>query len=220
MLPATHVVSDSARKAKKLVVCKLSAAKFRLKERIMIRKLTIAVATGCFTFLPVALMAQIAPGTQLSGMIDQDLSSRSAQVGDRFTVSGVHSQNNDVIDAKIYGHVAQVSRAGQGSSGIIALSFENVRLPSGYVYSLEGSDTISAQIKTKSNAWKELAGVAVGALAGKMLGHAIGSAVAGTVIGAGAGYAITRNNRENVTIPQNSEIVIEVRRTLPREQAH
>ena len=39
----------------------------------------------------------------------QSLSSNSAQVGQRFTMHNVHSQDNDIHDAVIYGHVAAVT---------------------------------------------------------------------------------------------------------------
>lgn len=179
----------------------------------MIRKIAIAVALAMLTSAPLTALAQIPPGTQLTGTIDQDLSSASVQPGDVFTVSGVHSQSNDVADAKIYGHVVQVVRAGQGRAGNIWLAFDRVILPSGDVYSLEGSGTVSAQIKTKSNALKEAGGTVAGAIVGSILGRMVGTNLGG-LVGGGAGDALARNSRADVVIPKDSSVVVEVNRPL------
>jgi hypothetical protein len=179
----------------------------------MIRRIAVIVASVMLALAPVTVSAQIPAGTQLTGTIDQDLSSASANVGDGFTVSGVHSQNNEVADAKIYGHVAQIERAGQGRPGKIGLAFDRVLLPSGNVYSLEGSDTISAQVNTKSNALKEVGGAVAGAIVGNILGKMVGTNLGG-LVGAGAGYTVAKNNRAAVTIPKDSTVVVEVNRPL------
>jgi hypothetical protein len=164
-------------------------------------------------FAPLASFAQIAPGTQLTGTIDQELSSASAQVGDVFTVSGVHSQNNDIEDARIYGHVVQVVRAGQGRAGAIELAYDKVYLASGSVYSLAGSGTISSQISAKSNTAKEVGGTVAGVIVGNILGKMVGTNLGG-LLGGGAGYALAKNNRASAVIPKESKVVVEVNRPL------
>jgi hypothetical protein len=186
----------------------------------MIRNIAIAAAlTAAFTCAPLIAWADIAPGTILTGTIDQDLGTASTQVGDKFSISGVHSQSNDVQNAKIYGHIATLTRPGQGRSGNIGLDFDEVRLPSGDVYSLAGSGTVSAQVNTKSNTLKEVGGAAGGAIVGNLLGRLTHLPI-GTLVGATGGYLYAKNNRANVGIPKNSTVVVNVNRSLQREQAH
>ena len=162
---------------------------------------------------PSANSGPIAPGTQLTGTIDQELASASANVGDAFTLSGVHSQDSTLADATIFGHVAQVERAGQGRPGKIALAFDKVRLKSGDAYSLEGANAVKVEVDTKSNALKEAGGVVAGGVVGRVL---LGRRAA--LAAAAIGYFVAKNNRSNVTIPKSSTIVVEVPRALQQAQ--
>jgi hypothetical protein len=179
----------------------------------MIRKIATVVACAMLAVAPLAASAQIAAGTQLTGTIDRELSSASAQVGDYFTISGVHSENHDVDEATIYGHVAEVVRAGQGRTGKISLAYDKVRLASGEVYSLAGTGTVSAQFDTKNNTVKEAGGAVAGMVVGNILGKAIGTNLGG-LLGGGAGYELAKNNRENVSIAKDSAVVVEINRPL------
>ena len=71
----------------------------------MIRRLSTLLAAAALAVVPLAASAQITAGTELSGTIDQSLDSKSAVVGQRFTMSNVHSQDNNINGATIYGHV-------------------------------------------------------------------------------------------------------------------
>jgi hypothetical protein len=133
-----------------------------------------------------------------------------------------HSSDLDwanIQNAKIYGHVATVTRPGQGRPGNIGLAFDRVRLPSGDVYSLAGSDTVRAQVNTKSNALKEAGGATAGLLVGSIVGKMLHVPLGG-LAGAALGYGIAKNNRANVVIPKSSTVVVDVNRSLQREQAH
>ncbi len=179
----------------------------------MIRRIATIVASAMLAFAPLAVSAQIIPGTQLSGTIDQDINSSSAQVGDGFTISNVHSQNNHIVGAKIYGHVANVVRAGQGRSAQIQLAYDKVYLQSGNVYRLSGANTVSVQANTKNNTLKEVGGAVGGMIVGNILGKMVGTNLGG-LAGAGGGYMLAKNNRANVTVPKNSVVVVEVNRSL------
>lgn len=170
----------------------------------MIRKIGMCLAAGALALVPLAAPAQITPGTTLIGNIDQSLNSKDAQVGQAFTLSNVHSANYNVNGATIYGHVASVQRAGQGTPGKIHLAFDKVNTRSGNVYQIVGTAS-NVQVNTKSNAGKEAIAAGGGALVGGLLGHGIGA-----LIGGGTGYLIAKNNRENVTIPQGSIVTVEV----------
>jgi len=171
------------------------------------RKLTTLFAGILFAVLPIAALAQLSPGTTLTGTFDANLSSNHAQVGQPFTISNVHSSNNDINGATIYGHVASVQAAGQGTSGKIRLTYDKLNTRGGGIYQISAY-TANVDMQTKSNAGKTVGGAAAGALVGGLLGHGIGA-----LLGAGAGAAIAGNNRQNVLIPQGSSISVQIVRS-------
>jgi hypothetical protein len=173
----------------------------------MARTLTAVLASALFAVLPLAALAQLTPGTTLSGYIDQNLSSNHVQVGTQVSISNAHSPDNKINGAKIYGHVSSYQAAGQGTPGKINLAFDKVVTRSGGVYAIGGYAT-NVDVQTKNNTLKEVGGAAAGALVGGLLGHGIGA-----LIGAGGGALYAKNNRQNVNIPQGSSITIQVVRS-------
>jgi protein tyrosine phosphatase (PTP) superfamily phosphohydrolase (DUF442 family) len=171
---------------------------------MMHRSRFVAALAASLALGPVAALAGITPGTALTGTMNQNLSSNHAQVGQTFTLSDVHSSNHDVNGATIYGHVAKVQAAGQGTPGRIVLAFDKVNTRSGNVYRITGHAT-NVKVDTKSNAGKELAGGAAGALVGGLIGGGVGA-----VLGAGGGALYAKNNRQNVNIPQGSLVTMVV----------
>ena len=116
----------------------------------MIRTLPIALAAA-LAVVPLAASAQVTAGTELNGTIDQSLDSKNAVVGQRFTMSNVHSQDNNVTGAVIYGHVCDVQSSSQGRNARISLCTDKLRTRSGNSYVLDGRIT-NAQVSTKTNA--------------------------------------------------------------------
>ena len=169
----------------------------------MIRTLAVA-AIAVLTLAPLAASAGIAAGTTLVGTMDQSLNSKDAQVGETFTMSNVHTTNYDVNNAKVYGHVASVTRAGQGTNAKIELAVDKINTQSGNIYQLQGYVS-NVQVNTKSNAGKELGAAAGGALVGGLLGHGVGA-----IIGAAGGALYAKNSKQNVTIPAGSTISVHV----------
>jgi hypothetical protein len=176
----------------------------------MIRKLSTALAAFVLALAPLVASAQITAGTELVGNLDQSLDSGSAQVGQRFTMHNVHSQDNNIHDAVIYGHVAQVQHAGQGTPGKIELAFDKLRTSTGASYALSARAT-NVQVNTKNNALKEVGGALAGMIVGNVLGKWVGTNIGG-IIGAGGGYMYAKNNRQNVTVPQNAVVTMQVLR--------
>jgi len=170
----------------------------------MVRKLSTIFAGALFAILPVAALAQLAPGTALVGTIDQNLSSNHAVVGQPITISNAHSPNYDIHGATIYGHVSSVQAAGQGTNGKITLAFDKVNTNAGNIYQVEGYASQVA-VQTKSNTLKEVGGAAAGALVGGLLGHGIGA-----VLGAGGGALYAKNSRQNVSISQGTQVTVQI----------
>jgi hypothetical protein len=171
------------------------------------KTLMLAIAIGS-TVAPAVASAAIAPGTTITGTMDAPLSSKSAQVGQTFTLSNAHSSNHDVNGATVYGHVGKVQKAGQGTAGKVELDFDKINTRSGNVYRIVGRAT-SVKVDTKSNAGKELGSAAGGALVGGLIGGGVGA-----VLGAGGGAAYAKNSRQDVTIPQGSLVTLQVSKTL------
>jgi hypothetical protein len=181
----------------------------------LVRNLLAAIAAALIGLAPLTAMAQIDPGTTLVGNMDQALNSKDVQVGQRFTMSGVHSQDNNINGAVIYGHVSDVQRASQGRTAKIELAFDKLRTRSGNSYALNGRAT-NVQANTKNNTLKEVGGAVAGMIVGNIIGKAVGTNVGGA-LGAGGGYLFAKNSKENVTIPQNSVVSVQV--TSARRQS-
>jgi uncharacterized membrane protein YebE (DUF533 family) len=130
-------------------------------------------------------------------------------------MSDVHSQDNNINGGTIYGHISDVQRASQGRPGKIELAFDKLRTRSGNSYALSGRAQ-NVQTNTKSNALKEVGGAVAGMLVGNFIGKKLGTNLGGA-LGAGGGYLYAKNNRENVTIPQNAVVSVQV--TSARRQA-
>jgi hypothetical protein len=184
----------------------------------MIRKIAVVVF-ALFVLTPIVSFAQVTPGTQLTGTLSDLLDSGSAHAGDTFRILNVHSAENQIQGATIYGHVLNVTPAGQGRPAALPLSFDKILLANGDVYSMRGADTVRAQIITKSNAGKEAGSAAAGAAAGALIGHFLHQTLLGAVVGSGTAYALAKNNRANISYPKDSTIMVMVNRSLPREQA-
>ena len=114
------------------------------------RTLSTILAAALLVIAPVAALADLTPGTTLTGNIDQNLSSNHAFVGERVSISNAYSPNHDINGATIYGHVSDVQSAGQGRPGKITLAFDQVRTRSGGNYSVVGYAT-NMNVQTKNN---------------------------------------------------------------------
>ena len=181
----------------------------------MIRRLSTLAAIAALALVPLAASAQISAGTELNGTIDQSLDTKSAVVGQRFTMSNVHSQDNNINGATIYGHVDSVQSAGQGRKAQISLAFDKLRTRSGGSYALDGRAT-AVQENTKSNAVNEAGGAVAGMIVGNIVGKKLGTNMGG-LLGAAGGYIYAKNAQQNVTIPANSAVTVQVIRA--RRQA-
>jgi len=174
---------------------------------------TSVLLTAALGLTPLGAMAQtspLAPGSDVTGTMDRAISSSNAYVGEPFTIS--HATSSDgtgtVTDATIYGHVDSVTTAGLGRNARIGLTFDRVQLFNGQRYALTARPT-HIKVVTKNNAAREGAGAIVGDLLGNWVGKTIGAALLGP-IGLVGGFLIAKNARQNVTIPQNSLVTLQV----------
>ncbi|WP_352430238.1 hypothetical protein [Pyrinomonas sp.] len=141
--------------------------------------------------------------------MDQQISSETARIGDRFTttvVDPVYSHNGvEVIPAgsKVIGRITNVRRAERPSkAGMIEVQFISVQLPNGRTYPINGSLTdlsatnvnydsegqVTGRSSIKRNAVFIGGGAATGAVIGAAAGGGKGAGI-GAGIGAGLGVA-------------------------------
>jgi len=134
--------------------------------------------------------------------MDNELNSRAARVGDRFsttTVDPVYADGVEVIPAgsKIWGRVTTVKRAERRSPGTISVSFNTVELPNRVRHAINGSlsslsgdnDNVNADnestVQGRSNEKRDIVFIGGGAATGAIIG-----AIAGGGKGAGIGALI------------------------------
>ncbi|MBV8162654.1 MAG: hypothetical protein JOZ91_00130 [Candidatus Eremiobacteraeota bacterium] len=172
----------------------------------MKKAFVLAVALGVAVVFagPSIASAQLHPGTKLVGDMDRTLNSKDVQVGQTFQLHSVHTTNHDINGATLYGHVAHVQRAGQGTPAKIELDVDKLNTTSGNIYKISG-EVLDVQVNTKSNAGKEAMAAGGGALVGGLLGGGTWA-----LIGAAGGYVVAKNSRQNVTIPQGSLVTVQV----------
>jgi hypothetical protein len=170
-------------------------------------------------------------GTELIGVLNQDLSTRNVQENDRFTMTVRSPGQFD--GATIEGYVTGVDRAGRITGRSQAtLNFDTIRLRNGQTYRFAGilsnvrtpnGDVVRVDTEgavrdddnqTNRTVTRTAIGTAVGALIGAIAGGGKGAAI-GAVIGAGAGAgSVYVQGRTDLELPAGTEITVQA--TGPR----
>ena len=169
-------------------------------------------------------------GTQLVGVLNNDLSTQNVQEGDRFTMT-VRSPGQ-FEGATIEGRVLNVDRGGRvtgrsqmtldfdtirlrdGRSYRFAGILESVREPDGDIVRVDNEGAVRESDQTKTTVTRTAIGTAVGAIIGAIAGGGKGAAI-GAVIGAGAGAgSVYIQGRNDLELGAGTEVT--VRATGPR----
>ena len=174
--------------------------------------------------LPVSGDFYIPNGTRLTATLNNAVTSRATQVGDRFTmnVTSPAIYRNAVIE----GRVAQIDNSGRLSGRAnMALEFDTIRMRDGRSYRFAGIiDSVRAAngeavtvnnegaIRERSQTTRTVTragvGAALGALIGAIAGGGQGAAI-GAAVGAGAGAgSVLIQGRDNVDLGQGTEFNI------------
>ncbi|HEX8352410.1 MAG TPA: YMGG-like glycine zipper-containing protein [Pyrinomonadaceae bacterium] len=166
----------------------------------------------------------VADGQVLTARLESDLTTRTVQTGDRFTLTVTSPAQFQ--GAVIEGHVASSSRSGRvtGRSDI-ALNFDSIRLNgrtyqfAGFIETVRGMNGETVQVDNEGTvrddssrgtqtAQRAAIGTAVGAIIGAIAGGGKGAAI-GAAIGAGAGAgSIYVQGREDLELMRGSELTI------------
>jgi hypothetical protein len=176
-----------------------------MKLRITAAALIAALA------LPVTALAQYykPAGAQITGTIQQELRSKTAQDGDQFTMvtSG---------GSTIYGHLSQVDRANIGRKAHLKLNFDTIRFPDGSTSRIHA--TVVAVQQHKQTNYTRAAGTALGGMVvGNIIGKAIGVGVGGAV-GLIGGGLLAANTANDIDIPAGAQATIQL--TQPLSSGH
>jgi len=169
-------------------------------------------------------------GTELVGVLNNDLSTETAHENDRFTMT-VRSPGQ-YEGATIEGYVANVDRSGRisgrsqmtldfdtirmrdGSTYRFAGILENVRTPNGDVVRIDNEGAVRDSDQTNKTVTRTAIGTAVGAIIGAIAGGGKGAAI-GAVVGAGAGAgSVYVQGRNDLDLNAGTEVT--VRSTGPR----
>jgi hypothetical protein len=163
-------------------------------------------------------------GTRIVGVLDNNLSTRTARVGDRFTMRV--TSPGEYADAIIEGHVSQVERSGRLTGrSVLTLDFDNIRLrdgrsyefagiveavrgPGGDVVRVDTEGTVRDDSQTRKTETRAAIGTAVGAIIGAIAGGGKGAAI-GAILGAGGGAgSVYVQGRSDLELPSGTEVTL------------
>jgi hypothetical protein len=156
---------------------------------------------------PAPTLFRVNAGKRIHVRMNDSISSRTARVGDTFTVTTtepVYSNTGAVVipsGSEIVGRVTLVNRAAKGGRpGSIDASFIRVQLPNGYSKAISGSlteldgDNVSSDSEGRATGdtmrHRKVIFIGGGGVGGAVLGGAVGGpkgALIGGILGAGAG---------------------------------
>ena len=178
--------------------------------------------------LPAGAQQSVPANTQIDAILDtQDINTKTAQVGDGFTMDVVApypSGNPSFSGARIRGHVADVVKAGQGRSARMRLAFDSIVFADGTSVPIEAAVTNSPGKNESTTARRGLGALVGMAVGSQTIGRIIGGSaglVVGLLGGAAGGFLYAKNDRPNFNIAKGTAIVISTTSPLevPRRQA-
>jgi hypothetical protein len=181
---------------------------------------------------PAVRYYSVPANTVMRVRLNQALTSKTANVGDRFSATvtePVYSDSGGTVvvadGAKVWGRVTAVKRSGRSSPGTLTVAFTSVVQPNGRsnpinasLYSDEsGADnegTVKGKSQGKRNAVFIGGGAAGGALIGAIAGGGKGAAI-GALIGGGLGVGARKYEKEkDADVKSGTEFSIILNRSV------
>ncbi|TFG65924.1 MAG: hypothetical protein E4H28_03160 [Gemmatimonadales bacterium] len=149
-------------------------------------------------------------GTNIQVTLDQELSTKTSQVGDRFTTTlsapvVVGDRVALSVGTRISGHVTAVQKSGgPGEAAVLKVAFNDVTVD-GETYPVSMTVTeATPTMKGRDGTAEKVGKIGIGAAAGAVLGRVIGGNKTGTIvggtIGAAAGTAIVLGSADSDAI--------------------
>ncbi len=168
----------------------------------------------------------VATGTAIRVTLDQELSTRTSQVGDLFTTtvaSNVMTDNGVAIPAgsQIRGRVTAVQKSGQpGEAAVLKIAFDEITVDGAtYPVALTVTEATPTS-KSRSSTGEKVGKIGIGAAAGAILGQVIGGEpIIGAAIGAAAGTAIVLGSADSdAVLAQGSPMTVTVDEAITVER--
>lgn len=173
-------------------------------------------------------------GAKFRARINEEITSKTARVGDTFTVTVVdpmYAEGGELIipnGSTINGRVTQVTPAQKGGKvGMIDVDFVSVRLPNGKLHTINGTLTdLSAEAKSDEEGQvsgdkmknRKLIFIGGGGGGGALIGAAIGGgkgAAIGGIVGAVGGLIAERTMKgEEAVVKSGTEFGIYLNKTI------
>lgn len=181
----------------------------------------------------------LSAGEKIRVRMNEQISSETARVGDRFTttvVDPVYASGIEVIPAgsRIHGRVTEVRRAERKSkAGMLGVTFISLELPNGSTRTINGSladlsnETVTydpeGRVTGRSSMKRNVVFIGGGTVAGALIGAIAGGKGAGIGAGVGAGLGIAgayfSKGKEAVVKPGTEfGVVLNQSVTLPASQ--
>jgi hypothetical protein len=187
--------------------------------RCLTRWLT-AFALCAFAAAPAFAQQTLPQGAVVKGTLAQTLASKTVNVGDQFTLTGVSSQDGSVTGATVFGHVAAVQRAGMGHRAEIQLAYDRIQFADGTSTDVRGSTVSMYEKRPVNNVAKDVVGALGGMIVGNIIGKWTGMPTnVGGAAGAVGGFLIANNTQQNITAPAGSMITMRLTQPVIRPQA-
>jgi hypothetical protein len=208
------------------------APTFAQRRRRPVRRATV-------TRTPPVRYYTVPADTVIRARMDNQLSSKTARVGDRFTAtitepvyagSGVEVVP---VGGKVLGRVTSVKKAGRRSPGTINVSFYQIEQPSGARQAINGSlttlqtDDVNADneggVEGKDNRKRDAVFIGGGAVTGAIIGGIAGGgkgAAIGTILGGALGTgARVYEKEEEAEVKSGTEFGVILNRAVSLPEA-
>ncbi|MGD1065425.1 MAG: hypothetical protein ABR975_01245 [Vulcanimicrobiaceae bacterium] len=204
----------------------------------MSRRILVAVTAVLIAALPLTALAQVPPPgygpapeqllpsqAVITGVLEQSISSKTAQIGDPFVLDvqpPFPGDDNRFHDAKVYGYVRNVGRAGGLKKGSVELAFDRITLADGTTASLRAT-VLSLDAKQQGNKGaRAVIGAVIGDIVGNYIGKHVGTNIGGAV-GAVGGAIYAASIGTNVIIGSGSTVemrTVQASEILSRRQQY
>ncbi|MBV8151802.1 MAG: hypothetical protein JOY59_09610 [Candidatus Eremiobacteraeota bacterium] len=160
---------------------------------------------GALIAVAIAILPSVAgaftlpAGTTIAGHIQQEINSKTAMEGQRFTMT----TNSG---SRIYGHLSEVARGNVGRKAHLKLNFDSIRFSDGGTAPINASLTAVAQQKNIN--YTQAAGQVLGGMiAGNIVGKAVGTNLGG-LVGLAGGALLAKNTAYDIDIPAGASAQI------------
>ena len=185
----------------------------------MIRTVTVLAAAASLA-LAVALaqpgfaQSSYAPaGAQFEVRLDQELSSRTMHDGDRFTMTEhegfFHHAPPALKNARLEGHVENVSPAGPGHRATMKVVLDDVVMADGTKAPIDATITSLREFDPRTHHLRDTGIVLGSAIAGHMLGKRHGMRHGG-LIGAGAGLVLATHLKSDIDVKRGTIVHVKL----------